>query len=399
MESRVGKAPIFVVGVPRSGTTLLAAMLGAHSRMSCGTETRFFRFLPNACVDQLCAPESWPENAVDFLYTMKLVDIPVPDHYNLNRQQIYDYLSVQPPSIQNILASLTEQFMIVEEKSRWVEKSPEHLMYVNNIRNYFPESPIVRIIRDPRDVALSLIKTPWAPQDFLEAIIYWRIYDENSARFFKSDANCYTIYYENLIQSPEIELKKLCEFLGEDYEDQMLDTSRSAANIVTKKDSWHRIVDKPVDLSRLFVWKNGLTQDINRVAEALIGDRLETYGYERVENFDRFASVYPELDMLLNFRESLASLVGQGFRFWRSGYEHGSHLKVYVGEPDKDKWLSEKKPERWWETFHLITEMLREKLAHQQIYWVRNQDVKMDLGYCSRMLNFVLLIVGERNSV
>lgn len=396
MESLQNKAPIFIVGVPRSGTTLLAAMLGAHSQLSCGTETRFFQFLSKANIHQLCDPKFWPESAVDFIYSLKLVDIPVPDHYNLNRKQIHEYLNVRHPSVQNMLASLTEQFMLSEGKSRWVEKSPEHLMYVDNIRRYFPKSPIIRIVRDPRDVALSLIKTPWAPQDFLEALIYWRRYDQHSAQFFQHDENCYTIYYEKLIQSPEIELKKLCIFLGEAYENQMLDTSRSAANIVTDKDSWHRIVHKPVDHTRLFVWKKELTKDANRVAEAIIGDRLKTYGYESVEVFDRIATVYPQIDLLLYYRESLELLVSKGIRFWGTSHDHNVRLKVYAGEPDKDKWLSEQKPIRWWETLHLITEMVRDKLAHQQIYWVRNHDIKMKLGYCSRMLNFVLLLVGER---
>ncbi|MDT8305503.1 MAG: sulfotransferase, partial [Anaerolineae bacterium] len=64
----MNKPPIFVVGVQRSGTTLLAALLAAHSRMSCGPETHFFRWLAEEEEpSRLCRADSWPETAVSFL--------------------------------------------------------------------------------------------------------------------------------------------------------------------------------------------------------------------------------------------------------------------------------------------------------------------------------------------
>ena len=171
------KTPVFVVGIPRSGTTLLAAMLAAHSRLSCGPETRFFRFLDKTHPHELF--KSWPDNAVNFLLNITLIKS-VPEHYGLTKDQLDSYLTKREPSIPVILSSLTEQYMQRAGKNRWVEKSPEHILFVDDIRRYFPHSLIIRILRDPRDTVLSMMKTPWAPHDFVAALFYRRKIDEKS---------------------------------------------------------------------------------------------------------------------------------------------------------------------------------------------------------------------------
>lgn len=71
--------PIFVVGVARSGTTLLAAMLSSHSRLSCGPETFFFHALDKRPSQELLHPQHWPERAVEFLFSIHDERQPVPE--------------------------------------------------------------------------------------------------------------------------------------------------------------------------------------------------------------------------------------------------------------------------------------------------------------------------------
>jgi len=395
-ETLKNNAPIFVVGVPRSGTTLLAAMLAAHSRLSCGTETRFFHFLSQMDTGELTKAENWPDGAVDFLFKMKLVDIPVPEHYALGKEQLKAYLVDKEPRIPNILSSLTEQFMIREGKRRWVEKSPEHLLFVGDIRRYFPKSPIIHIVRDPRDVALSLNKSPWAPPDFLDAILMWRKYDLSSWEFFQNDQNSLTVQYEFLLQSPEDELRKICEFIDESFELTMLDTSQSANNLVTRKDSWHRIVDKPVDVSRIGVWKRELAEDDNRLAEALIGDRIRAYEYECVESFETAAEVFPSLEMLVRHRSALEKLVEREIRFWTSPADENIKISLYIGLPDKDKWLRNNKPERWGDIFQIFTKIIRDKLAGRRVYWIQDQILEKKSSYAAKLIASIFRLTESR---
>ncbi|MFN8487844.1 MAG: sulfotransferase [Caldilineaceae bacterium] len=393
MNNPIDQAPIFIVGVPRSGTTLLAAMLAAHSQLSCGPETRFFHFLAQTDPQQLL--EDWPEKAVDYLFSLILIE-PVPHHYGLTREAIATALKAQPPSIPSIISALTEQYMQQQGKRRWVEKSPEHLICVDAIRAVFPNSPIIRIVRDPRDVALSLVKTPWAPQDFLEALLFWRMYDLQSTPFFQADANCYTLYYENLVQTPERELRQLCAFLGESFEPQMLDTSTSATKVTTEKEAWKHLVAKPVDQSRIHTWKRELSKEQNQAAEALIGDRLLAYGYECAERFEQVADVYPSVETLLKYRQSMASFVDAKIKFWHDVHERQSDLMIYLGSPEQDRWLRDQKPGRWWDTLRIISRILKGKLAHQPVFWVRDRVAVVQAGFCGRLIAWTFQLTGER---
>lgn len=379
------KRPIFVVGFPRSGTTLLAAMLAGHSQLSCGPETRFFQFLAKSDPEDVLF--NWPDNALDFLYSVPLMDIPVPDQFDLSRAKIRSYLSRHNPSISVMLSSLCEQFMIDEGKSRWVEKSPEHLRHVHTIRKYFPEAPIIRIIRDPRDAALSMIRMPWGTNDYLGAILLWRQYDDLSSSFFYNDLNSYSLYYEELVKSPESSLRKICDFLDERFEPGMLDTSKSAPSVITSLEPWKQTTLNPVDKSRINVWKRELSEDDNRQTEAVIGDRLRNYRFETVEHFDNVANVYPSIYKLFEYRDFLDRFLERGFRFWSTDQDGKKKALIFIGEPDRDKWLSASKPRRWFNALRIVGEVILGKLRRQEIYWVKNELRPAGTGITSKFIS------------
>lgn len=383
--------PIFVVGAPRSGTTLLAAMLAAHSRLSCGPETRFFHFLAKTDPAYLLA--SWPENAVDFLYSIVLIE-PVPDHYGVSREEIYAYLADQQPGVQAILMALTKQLMHRASKQRWVEKSPEHLRVIGEVREYFPKAPIIRILRDPRDVALSLIRTPWAPQDYLDALMYWRKYDDQSQSFFQTDENCFSLHYEDLVLDPQRELRQLCAFIGEGFEVEMLNTTAAAARVATAGEPWKNHVYQPIDESRTQVWKRELDMDQNRISESLVGDRLAAYGYDCVTPWAKTALVYPSLELMLRYRDSLAMLSRTKIQLRSDSKD--SDMVVFVGNPDGDRWLSFRKPDRWLDMLDIFIEIARRKLARQPVVWVGEDVDRIGYGWSTRLITFVLQVTGDR---
>ncbi len=303
--------PIFIVGVPRSGTTLLAAMLAAHPRISCGPETHFFRRLASLDADSLCEPALWPDLAVNFISSITHTSFndatrkPLLEKYKIQPEQVSKFLSQRPPSIPNILASVTEQYMEVQGKCRWAEKTPDHMKYVSSIRKYFPESPIIRILRDPRDVALSLARVPWGASSFVEALFLWKHYDETSSLFFERDEKSYTLRYEDLVISPETELLKLCQFLGEKFESSMLDTSSTGKQINSRNVAWKEKVSQPIDTSRVAVWKLDLAKEDNLLSEALLGKQMDKYGYPREVEFRSYGEAYPTRFLSEKYGEAL----------------------------------------------------------------------------------------------
>lgn len=389
--------PIFIVGVPRSGTTLLAAMLAAHSRLSCGPETHFYRLLAKVNASQICRPENWPELAVDFVCSLKHSNFAgegvkyIVDKYQLDRQAITTFLADKEPSISNTLASLTEQHMTSRGKSRWVEKTPDHIAYLESVRRNHPRSPIIQIVRDPRDVALSLTKVPWGARSFLEGLTFWRRLDAAGEEFFSSDPLSYLLRYEDLISHPREELQRLCRFLDEQFEENMLDTSSTGRQLNTMNVPWKDKASQPLDTSRIAVWHSDLTSRQNQLAEAIVGDRLLHYGYPREENFARLGQLFPANRSLLEYGDSLEELTSRGVRFWKAHESEAPTVWVYLGDPSADNWIGQKKPETILNTLSITANIIiRSQASHNSVYWFPGERSETWTGYGAHWLKKLL---------
>ncbi len=389
-------APVFVVGVPRSGTTLLAAMLAANSKLSCGPETHFFRRLSRVDVEELCAREFWPDKAVRFICSITHTNFSTPERkpllekYEIDETSISSYLSAREPSVANILASVTCQYMLRMKKNRWVEKTPDHIAHLQSVRKHFPDSPVIRIVRDPRDVALSLKKVPWGAQGFLEALVHWKKLQDLSREFFAGDLLCYTLRFEDLIASPREQLQQLCGFLLEEFEESMLDTSTTGKQINSRNVAWKEKVSQPVDSSRVAVWRNELSRQENQLAEAVLGDELEANGYPREEHFGELGELYPTPELAARYVGALESLASSGVRFWKTHKNEKPSAQIYLGNPSNSSWLGQKKTKRALSTFLISTKILKTAVSKCRVYWVPDPSEKMPSGYFGGWLKRLL---------
>ncbi len=80
---------------------------------------------------------------------------------------------------------------------------------MREMRRLFPQAPILRLVRDPRDVALSLRAVPWGARSLLANAYRWQSMDRASAEFFAKDDRSRTIFFEQLVARPEEELRGL----------------------------------------------------------------------------------------------------------------------------------------------------------------------------------------------
>jgi hypothetical protein len=336
--STAGQQPIFIVGSPRSGTTLLAGLLGAHSRMVCGPETEFFTVLqPANRGNQLCRAATWPDEAANYLCSITH-EQPIHEYYGISRLEVIAFLKHKKRHPSTILESLTVPYMTRHGKQRWVEKTPTHLIYTREIRRCYPDAPIIRIIRDPRDVALSLLNVPWGPSTFAAACLHWQFFDERSARFFETDRNTRTVRFEDLVQHPEEELRKLCDFIGEEFEPGMMDTSESVTHVNPTRITWKQKAGQQLDPSRIGVWQRETTVEQQSQAEALIGDRLRYYGYATIFKFIRYINII-NLGILAHFPVLADHLLDGDTRFWKTHFREAPRMRVFLGDPCTDGWI------------------------------------------------------------
>ena len=342
MISSTTQQPIFIVGLPRSGTTLLAVMLSAHSHLSCGPETHVFRNLYSGTKRNICSAKTWPDSAVDYLFSLRLGDsYPVPHYYSINWATLSDHLRGKDRTLTSVASALPELFMEEQGQMRWIEKTPDHLLHVDTIRTLFPDAPIIRIRRDPRDVALSLLNVPWGPDTFLEALIYCHRYHNIFNEFFHVDRNSYSVHYEALLSSPERELLNICDFLREPFEPSMLDTQQAAKHVQrTNEEPWKAKVAEKVDKSRAHAWRHVLTAEQKRQADALIG------GY--TEERDALARTLPAFVRISGYthRTDRAALEvidrmlqAATYRFWPACADERPVGTFFIGNPGSGEWL------------------------------------------------------------
>lgn len=253
-------------------------MIASHSEFFCGPETHFFRKYPRDLDTKNNPPAEWRRRACAFLESLTINGMSVREGFHLTKEEVADFLSRRQPSLQAALESLTANSARKHGKKRWAEKTPNHMLCLRTIRRHYPRAPIVRIIRDPRDAALSMRKLPWAPKAFVANLYLWRSWDEVSWTFFERDARAYTIRYEDLLAHPEAVLKEVSIAADIEFEKSML-VNRSSVGLAVPGEWWKDDVLAPLDPSRAEQWRLTLTRAEGTAAHAIVREALLRYGY------------------------------------------------------------------------------------------------------------------------
>jgi hypothetical protein len=291
--------PIFVVGVARSGTTLLSAMLSAHSHLDCGPESRFFarlRHLDGRSRARLEDPSAWPGPAVDFIATLSNQGHPVVGLFGLTLEDVRTYLADRPPSVAAMLESLTVLHARRAGKVRWIEKTPRHLLMTATLWRLWPTARVVRIVRDPRDVALSLAGLPFAKESVVGNLVRIDQDDRRSRDAIAADGRAMTLRYEDLVTEPERELRRICDFVGEAWEPSMLDTRDSAAGVAADHEWWKVGVSGPLTTASVGRWRREMSADAQRFAALHLAGFIREHGYEKARDPSAELAVVPVAD-------------------------------------------------------------------------------------------------------
>jgi hypothetical protein len=272
--------PIFVVGVPRSGTTLLRYMLCSHPRIYLPPESnfipRFFRRNPERSLSR--------EQAIRILEQIREYRPFWRDWRAeaLNPQELVDALAERTPTalLTALYARYAEQF----GATRWGDKSPMYANSLDLIAELFPSSQIIHIIRDPRDVtASSLTAYRGARFFYMDAYYAGRRWRESvqraraAGRFLPPDRYL-ELRYEDLTSDPERHLRELCGFLGEDFHPAMAAPGAEARRHHHSQ-GIHRRVRGPITTSSAGRWRRDLGTADQRLVQRAAGDLLADLGY------------------------------------------------------------------------------------------------------------------------
>lgn len=268
-------APAFIVGVGRSGTTLLASILNRHPALCVTPETHFFRILAEHPGGWDEITENWPGSGMGFLSKLH--------HFyllSMDAKDIVTSFTTPPPSPGTLLSTVGNLYAQKKGKRSWIEKTPLHLHYLHEIRRFFPSSKIIHIVRDGRDVALSLCKvTEWASASYIQNLHRWTKELNDSSAFFKTDPYSLVLKYEDLLNTPQSTIERVCHFLEAEYSDTLLVPDGSEEALIEKNVLYKDNVKHPILADNTGKWKS-LNPHLTSAACALFGNALSSWGYD-----------------------------------------------------------------------------------------------------------------------
>jgi hypothetical protein len=287
--------PIFVLGNPRSGTTLLRLVLTCHRNIVIPPECGFAVWLHPTF-------GRWPEGpgAGDAFLAEFANAVSQSRKFDTWKLATGDLLNAllarRPADYADAVSCVYEEFARSRGRTftRWGDKNNFYLEHIATLRAMFPRARFVHIVRDGRDVACSYRElaarkpdsryAPRLPDSVAEIARSWKANVEriegDFARLGIGDAIC--IRYEDLVSEMEPSLKKLCEELGEPFDPTMLRyyaLNRADGLEPAELLAWKEKTLNPPDLASTGRYRKDLTPDEIAAFAEIAGGTLARYGY------------------------------------------------------------------------------------------------------------------------
>jgi hypothetical protein len=266
-------APIFIVGCPRSGTTLFRNLLRSHPRLTFPPETHF--------IPSLYRIHGNPGNDRDATRLAATI-------LRLSWMRKWR-LDLDPASLRGcrtyrgVVAGVFAAWAEREGKPRWGDKTPQYAAEIPTLREIFPECQVIHCIRDGRDVALSYCRAPFGPGNVYTAAREWRRFVTAARRAGAAlpSQQYMEVRYETLLAAPDATMREVLAFLGEAPVEGKIQPNP------IRRDPGGGFAAPPAGISKTEIaaqntrkWKTEMPVSDRAVFESVAGDVLHDLGYE-----------------------------------------------------------------------------------------------------------------------
>jgi len=270
-------SPLFLVGCPRSGTTLLKRILNAHSAVAITPETHFIRriWLARQDFNPLESDAKFEQLIERFVSMPEFLEMGIES--NAFRTAALE----TPRSIPALFERLLSEFGKVHHATLVGEKTPNHLLYMPILISLFPKARFIHIVRDPRAVVQSWRSVPWSTGTLAGDAQVWRRYMMTARKNPpKHGQALLTLHYESLLRDPVGTAKQVCNFLELRYEPEMLAFHAKQDTLVnTSREPWKKNVERALDPSRLDAWRDALDPSAIARIESIAWPEMVRWGY------------------------------------------------------------------------------------------------------------------------
>ena len=267
----IENGPIFIVGMPRSGTKLLRSLINNHSQVAITpNESNFIPHLSKLFPEDLNQRpvfEKFYDRFCSTTFYRRLSQ----NHNCISANNWFD--QIEDGSFSETIGIFYTAFAHEKGKTVWGDKTPSYINKISLLNKTFANARFIHIIRDVRDYALSINKA-WnknelrAAQRWNDSILECRLQASTVG------AQYLEVLYEDLVDTPEKVLIAICDFLQIGYEPEMARLKQSPENISNLKN-----VDQVVS-KNYQKWKHEMDKSLVKKIESLCSNLLLDLGYE-----------------------------------------------------------------------------------------------------------------------
>lgn len=274
-------------------------MLNRHSLIAIPEETWYFPQLAKE-LPEILKGDDWRNRVATRVLQLNSLHFPDLEVHMLENA----LANTERSNVPDIIAVVNREFMLRQGKKRWGDKTPGYVRDLKFIKQIFPQAKIIHLVRDGRDVVPSILRY-WSvgPQtnDFVETAFYWKKHVlsglKDGSRTFGS--NYIELRYEDLVTQPEYTVRRICDFIGEGFESEMLASSNEDRRY-TPNWEWHTETTKEINSDNVFKWRGSLNDYQIFVIQLIAGRILRRFSYEIVNAFS-LKAFFDVVVYLVNF--------------------------------------------------------------------------------------------------
>ena len=279
----------FIVGIGRSGTTLLMSMLNAHPAIQATPEINFFNFFSAQWESRKHFSEADKKRVMQFVLRYK--------NHNFSGFgfDLGHFEEMESSSFNALYKNFYSSFTYGGERKQsrfFFDKNPINSLYLERIIRLFPDSKFVFLLRDPRAGYLSRKQKI----NFRSTNIYfnayrWFLYNQEVLKYVTLyPEKFFILRYEDLVSDTEHEMRRMATFFHFDYDERMLRfhenvTKNSLQKAAGEKQeralTKYSDLSKPVNTSRMNAWEHELNAEEIHIIDTITSRLASAFGYEK----------------------------------------------------------------------------------------------------------------------
>jgi len=295
--------PIFIIGIPRCGSTLWANIINAaNEEIPIMREIYFlhpwykdFRYFLRRI-----GPLSKDENIkkmIELIFSNENIDginswfwkssLLKRVNQEIFKNQLYDKIRNSDKSLESLFNIITSEITTFLGYERYCSKFPVYFSYLDKLLEWYPSSKIIHATRDPRAIAMSHTHDRWT-RKMISRYPYFRygikkfkfiyviaqyIWSAHVHKRYRNVQNYQLFRFEDLLLKPEKTVKNLCKFVDLEFSPQMLHVGGQPSSLTNKKRFGF-------DASAVNRWKEYITPLELQLINTLTGQSMKILGYK-----------------------------------------------------------------------------------------------------------------------